>query len=93
MTLLYKSVCSQLKSFRQNQDGAVTVDWVVLVAAVVGLGTIVVGKVATATDEYAGDIRVCTNIIGNRMIKNTDGTAADYNRELRIAARNCARPR
>ena len=32
-----------LKPFRQDETGAVTVDWVVLTAAVVGLGLGVVG--------------------------------------------------
>lgn len=82
-----------IKSFRADEDGATTVDWVVLTAALIGLGIAVVKPIAEATDEYAGDVQVCTRIIGNRMINKTDGTAADYNRELAIAARNCARPR
>lgn len=81
-----------LMRFRRNEDGAVTVDWVVLCAALVGLAFAVVEPVAQATDEYAGDIAVCTRIVGNRM-ERTDGTIADYNRELAIMARNCARPR
>ena len=32
-----------LKNFAQDQSGAVTVDWVVLTAAVVGLGLLIVG--------------------------------------------------
>lgn len=84
---------SYLRAFRANEDGAVTVDWVVLSAAIIGLGFAVAQPIGEATDELAGDIRVCQNIVRNRMLNNTDGTARDYNRELRIAARNCARPR
>ncbi|MEL6119062.1 MAG: hypothetical protein AAFN44_16180 [Pseudomonadota bacterium] len=36
-----------IKNFRKDEDGAVTVDWVVLTAAVVGLG---VAGVATVSD-------------------------------------------
>lgn len=35
-----------IKNFRNDEDGAVTVDWVVLTAAVVGLGFAVFGSVS-----------------------------------------------
>ncbi len=37
------------KRFKDDEDGAVTVDWVVLTAAIVGLGVAVIGSVRTAT--------------------------------------------
>jgi len=37
------------KKFRNDEDGAVTVDWVVLTAAIVGLGILVLNQVRTAT--------------------------------------------
>ncbi len=39
----------RLKEFFRNEDGAVTVDWVVLTAAIVGLGVAVVASVRSAT--------------------------------------------
>lgn len=43
-----------IKNFRNDEDGAVTVDWVVLTAAIVGLGIAVLatvgGKTVTAAD-------------------------------------------
>jgi Flp pilus assembly pilin Flp len=55
-----------IKNFRNDEDGAVTVDWVVLTAAIVGLGiavlTSVGGSAKTTADaagvkvEAAGDI-------------------------------------
>lgn len=42
------------KRFNDEEDGAVTVDWVVLTAAIVGLGVAVIGSVRTAT-ESLGD--------------------------------------
>jgi Flp pilus assembly pilin Flp len=37
-----------IKTFRADEDGAVTVDWVVLTAAIVGLGIAVLGSVRSA---------------------------------------------
>ncbi len=45
-----------LKNFGRDEDGAVTVDWVVLTAAIVGLGIAVLTTVGDATDDYADDI-------------------------------------
>ncbi len=48
------------KSFKNDESGAVTVDWVVLTAAVVGLGIIIAGtmgeSITTAAGTVAGDI-------------------------------------
>lgn len=38
-----------VKTFARDEDGAVTVDWVVLTAAVVGLGIAVLTSVRTGT--------------------------------------------
>jgi len=38
-----------LKTFRAEEDGAVTVDWVVLTASIVFLGVIVVSLIGTGT--------------------------------------------
>jgi len=47
-------VCS-IKGFFADQDGAVTVDWVVLTAAIVGLGVAVISTVSNgALDQAAG---------------------------------------
>ena len=46
-----------IKNFRNDEDGAVTVDWVVLTAAIVGLGIAVltsVGGSAVKTADGAG---------------------------------------
>ena len=49
-----------IKNFRADEDGAVTVDWVVLTAAIVGLGiavlTSVGGGTMTASDNASADI-------------------------------------
>lgn len=49
-----------IKTFRNDEDGAVTVDWVVLTAAIVGLGiavlTSVGGGTMEASNNASGDI-------------------------------------
>ena len=42
--------------FKSDEDGAVTVDWVVLTAAIVGLGIAVLTTVGGATADYADTI-------------------------------------
>lgn len=45
-----------IKNFRKDEDGAVTVDWVVLTAAVVGLGVAAYSAIETETTELSADI-------------------------------------
>lgn len=45
------------KTFRHDEDGAVTVDWVVLTAAIVGLGIAVVQTVGNGTVVLGDKIR------------------------------------
>ena len=42
--------------FRRDEDGAVTVDWVVLTAAIVGLGIAILATVSGGVSDLAGDI-------------------------------------
>ena len=44
------------KNFRADESGAVTVDWVVLTAAIVGLGLVVMKTVGGGVSDLAGDI-------------------------------------
>ena len=45
-----------IKNFRKDEDGAVTVDWVVLTAAIVGLGVAAVSTVEGGVDSLASSI-------------------------------------
>jgi Flp pilus assembly pilin Flp len=45
-----------IKNFRADEDGAVTVDWVVLTAAIVGLGIAVLTTVRDGAEDLATDI-------------------------------------
>lgn len=44
------------KSFLSDESGAVTVDWVVLTAAIVGLGLAVMSVVSGGVEDLSGDI-------------------------------------
>ena len=42
-----------LARFIATEDGAITVDWVVLTAALIGLGMVVITPIAYSTDNQA----------------------------------------
>ncbi|MEY1554748.1 Flp family type IVb pilin [Yoonia sp. R2331] len=45
-----------IKNFRNDEDGAVTVDWVVLTAAIVALGLVVGTSVKGGATTLAADV-------------------------------------
>jgi len=45
-----------IKNFKNDESGAVTVDWVVLTAAIVLLGAVVGGAVSQGADDLSGAI-------------------------------------
>lgn len=47
---------AMIENFRNDESGAVTVDWVVLTAAIVGLGIAVVASVRSGTETMADNI-------------------------------------
>lgn len=50
------NLINALKSFANDESGAVTVDWVVLTAAIVGLGIAVMASVSGGLQDISGDI-------------------------------------
>lgn len=46
-----------IENFRNDEAGAVTVDWVVLTAAIVGLGLAVIASVRTGANSVASQIQ------------------------------------
>ena len=50
-----------IKNFRNDEDGAVTVDFVVLTAAIVVLGLAVGSAISTGAENLANDIRTDLN--------------------------------
>ena len=50
------TILTNIKTFATAETGAVTVDWVVLTAALVGLGLAVMGVVSNGVENLSGDI-------------------------------------
>ena len=46
-----------IKNFAKSESGAVTVDWVVLTAAIVGLGLAVMAVVSGGVEDLTGEIQ------------------------------------
>ena len=59
---------ANIKTFAADESGAVTVDWVVLTAAIVGLGIAVVASVRTGTMNIADQIE--TSMSGENLIED-----------------------
>jgi Flp pilus assembly pilin Flp len=51
------NIAIQLSAFKNDESGAVTVDWVVLTAAVVGLGLVVMLAIKPAITGTANNIK------------------------------------
>lgn len=62
-----------LKKFRNDESGAVTVDWVVLTAAIIGLGFIVMNVVSGALQTKATEM---STAIGNVSVGTWDQVGA-----------------
>ena len=54
-----------VKNFKRDEDGAVTVDWVVLTAAIVGLGIAVLTSVSGGTTGLAD--KISSNLAGQTI--------------------------
>jgi len=46
----------KLRNFLTREDGAVTIDWVVLTAALVGIGIAVLTAIGSATNDLATEM-------------------------------------
>ncbi|WP_406736057.1 pilus assembly protein [Thioclava sp. GXIMD4215] len=66
------------KKFRNEEDGAVTVDWVVLTAAIVGLGVAVVTIVGQKMISAAGSVDATSQVTkGLTLFDSSDTTGTD----------------
>jgi Flp pilus assembly pilin Flp len=60
-----------IKNFAKSESGAVTVDWVVLTAAIVGLGLAVMAVVSGGVEDLSGNI--------SGALSNTDPLSNPFN--------------
>lgn len=56
-----------IKNFRKDEDGAVTVDWVVLTAAVVALAGVAYNGISGGTSTLAGSV---SDTVGGITVSN-----------------------
>ncbi|MBM2577802.1 hypothetical protein JQC91_15960 [Jannaschia sp. Os4] len=70
-----------LKNFIASESGAVTVDWVVLTAALVGLGLAVMGVVSTGVQNASNAIANELNTVSTNsgFLNDADGNAVGFN--------------
>lgn len=59
---------TKFSAFLKDESGAVTVDWVVLTAAIVGLGLVVFTYIQPAISTLADDIGKEVDKAGSKMI-------------------------
>lgn len=52
-----------LNAFLKDEDGAVSIDWVVLTAAIVAMGVAAGGAISTASDGITGKITTYANSV------------------------------
>jgi Flp pilus assembly pilin Flp len=65
-----------LKSFAASESGAVTVDWVVLTAALVGLGLAVMAVVSGGIENLSTDINTSLTAVDPDMDPSTRNNPA-----------------
>jgi Flp pilus assembly pilin Flp len=66
---------TKFSAFLNDETGAVTVDWVVLTAAIVGLGLVVFTFIQPAISTLASEIGTEVDKAGDRMITASDKLA------------------
>ncbi len=62
------------KTFKNDESGAVTVDWVVLTAALVGLGLLIINTITPGLTGAAGAIN--TSLVNVSPSTTTGGTTS-----------------
>ncbi|MFT5000772.1 MAG: Flp pilus assembly pilin Flp [Planctomycetota bacterium] len=68
-----------VKLFKNDESGAVTVDWVVLTAAIVGLGIAVLATVSNGVGDLAADVdtTLSSDIAGSTTAAFTAGASGN----------------
>ena len=89
--MIFQTLKRQAETFTRSESGAVTVDWVVLTAAAVGLAIAVLTQVASGATEMSADVKRCTRIIGNQVLRDQATDNRSWGWRLERAQRNCGR--
>ncbi|MBU2994213.1 hypothetical protein Q4555_07450 [Octadecabacter sp. 1_MG-2023] len=75
------------KRFRRDTDGAVTVDWIVLTAGIVGLSIAVMSSVGQGAVSQGESLELCMKRVSRILTRDNDWT---FERRMRVAQRRCA---
>ncbi|MDB4214058.1 hypothetical protein N9741_04275 [Octadecabacter sp.] len=75
-----------MSKFRTDECGAVTVDWVVLTAGIVGLSIAVLASVGRSAADSGDDVALCQKRMGNIMARDH----RTYQQNMRAVQRRCA---
>jgi hypothetical protein len=78
------------RQFHKDTSGAITVDWVVLTAAIVGLAVAVIGTIVKGTEDLSADASRCLKITGNQLF-NSKRVERSHEWRMARAQRNCGR--
>jgi Flp pilus assembly pilin Flp len=86
---------SKFNTFVSDESGAVTVDWVVLTAAIVGLGLAVMSVVSGGIEDLSGNISNALTNTDPLAIRSTTPTSSrrlTQRRRNGVPSRACAAP-
>lgn len=64
-----------IKNFRKDENGAVTVDWVVLTAAIVGLAVAAYSTIETETQTLANNVSATITAHDTAAVAGATGVA------------------
>ena len=76
-----------LARFKRDDDGAVTVDFVVLTAALVSLAIAVAQPIGETAEGEAIAMKKCMRVLGNQMAYDTRSLTQKFNRTQRRCAK------
>ena len=79
---------SAIARFLEDTSGAVLVDWIVLTAAVAGIGIAVITTTASGVENAATDLKRCMKIQGNIWTKDNK---ADYAKRMKRIKKRCGK--
>ena len=79
------------RRFRRDECGAVTVDWVVLTAALIGLSIAILTSVSQGATELSDDVKRCMRITGNQVLRDQSTDSRSWEWRMARAQRNCGR--
>lgn len=81
-------IATKLRRFKRDENGAVTVDWVLLTGALVALGMSVMFQVGSGAEEQAQKTNRCMKITRNQLFNDNGKT---HQERMARAQRNCGR--